>query len=184
MTDSTFPVTTGGTATTTTTTSLEYAITTATADTSNDQKGDISLVISPKLKKSFTDLAVKHCSGGSDFTSCALSYVPEAVADPGVLVVPQRFKFNPTANDVAHVIQMLLALRRIPAVAATGAAVIAVAFLLAWFASSDNPQQRQGSNALKLPASVIDTNTPSPTTTTTESCTASATDVVSIDFPA
>lgn len=164
----------------TTTTSLEYAVATATDDTSNDKKGDISIVITPKLKGSFTDLAVKHCGGAvrkRDLSSCGLSYAADAVSDPGFLVNPPTLP-TVTANDIAEVIQAGLAVGKIKE-AQVGAATIALVSLAAWFASSDSQGQREVPNALKIPSSVINTTKASQTSTSAK-CTITQIELVCI----
>lgn len=171
---------TGGT-TTTTTTSLEYAVATATADTSNDKKGDISIVITPKLKTTLGDLAVKHCGGPvrkRDLGSCGLSYAADAVSDPGFLVNPPSLP-TVTANDIAHVIQAGLAAGKLKE-AQVGAATIALVSLAAWFASSESEGTREVPNALKIPSSVA-TSIASSTTTTSSKCTITSASTVRID---
>ncbi|KAL9113865.1 MAG: hypothetical protein Q9227_001999 [Pyrenula ochraceoflavens] len=186
-TESTFPVTSSGT-TTTTTTSLEYSVATATADTSNDKVGDVSVIISPKLRTSLTNAAVKHCAGGAkkrnlsrrSLSSCGLNFAADAVSDPGFLVEPPRL---PTvkATDIANIIQKGVAAGRILA-SQKGAATIALIALAAWLASSASSNDRSIPNALKIPASDISKGVPSSTTPSSESCTSKPT-VVCIMIP-
>ena len=164
----------------TTTTSLEYEVATATADTSNDKKGDVSIVITPKLSSTLGDLAVKHCGAPvrkRDLGSCGLNFASDAISDPGFLVNPPSLP-TVTANDIAAIIQAGLSAGKFK-VAQVGAVTIALVALQAWFQSSDSEGQRGVPNALKIPESVVGTPAASQTSTSGK-CTITAIELVQI----
>ena len=142
----------------TVTASLEYAAVTATVASEDDSVGDVSVIISPKLKSTFLELAAKHCGVPAkrivrrDFASCALDYASDAAGSGSFDLIGNPRLPTISANDIAQVVNALLAARRIPPEAAGGAGV-ALALLAAWFASDKTDMP----NAIKIPAAQVAT---------------------------
>jgi hypothetical protein len=137
------------------------------------------VVITPKLKSSWLELAAKHCGAPakrirrSDFASCALDYASDAAASLGSLdlIGPPSLP-TVAANDIAEVISKGLAAGRIAA-SSQGVATLSLLALAAWFAGG----QKDMPNAIKIPAEQVQATT---TSTTRSACPPLKTDGVSL----
>jgi hypothetical protein len=160
-------------------TSLEYTVATATVAVGDDAVGDVSVVISPKLKSSWLDLAVKHCGAPSkrikrtDFASCALDYVNDAAASDGSfdLIGPPRLP-TVTAADIAESSVTVWLVGKFVA-SNEGIATLALIALAAWYEEG----QKDMPTTLKIPVPQVQSAT---ATSTGSSCPPQQTDKVSL----
>jgi hypothetical protein len=120
--------------------------------------GDVSIVVAPKLKSLWLDLADKHCGGLAkrlvrrDFASCALNYVTDVVSNSQPLNIPGSAAIPKVKSaGIAEILEAAFAAGTVT-FETQPYAVLSLVALTIWFESG----QLDMPHAIKIPAAQVE----------------------------